>query len=120
MIDRIDINGVHSKIDENLKKYVFKKVGKLDKYVPRKLRGSLHAEVKLKENKNKSKQNYECEVILHLPHDVLTARDTTMNMYAAIDIVEQKIKSQLLAYKDDHTAKSRGVKRMLAKLRNPF
>lgn len=105
MIKKLEIDGVHSVVNDRLRKYVAKKIGKLDKYIPRHARLSAHAEVKLKETKAKDKNECTCEVILHLPHDTLTVRETTINMLAAIDIVEAKLKNQLKKYKGTHSIK---------------
>ncbi|HTH71901.1 MAG TPA: ribosome-associated translation inhibitor RaiA [Candidatus Pristimantibacillus sp.] len=103
MIKRIDIDGVHMEVGDDLRKYVTNKIGKLEKYVPRFARGSVHAEVKLKEGKLKAREQRTCEVILHLPHDIITVSETTINMFAAVDIVEQKLKNQLHKYKEKHS-----------------
>jgi putative sigma-54 modulation protein len=99
---RTEINGVHSKVDDKLRKYIAKKIGGLDKYLSRHARGSAHAEVKLKEAKAKDKKQCTCEVILHVPVENITVRETTINMYAAVDIAEEKLKQQLRKYKDMH------------------
>jgi ribosomal subunit interface protein len=115
MIQKLEINGVHADVNERLYKYVVKKIGKLDMYMPRRARPSAHAEVKLKESKAKDKNQHTCEVIMHLPHEVFTVKETTMNMYAAIDIVEAKLKNQLKKYKDTHSI--RPHRRVLARLK---
>jgi ribosomal subunit interface protein len=102
MIGRLEITGVHSKVDDKLRKYVTKKVGGLDRYLSRHSRASAHAEVKLKESKSKDKNRYSCEVILHLPHEVFRTEEHTVNMYAAVDIVEAKLKTRLKKYKATH------------------
>lgn len=106
MIQRFDINSVHMTTDEKLQKYVIKKIGHLDRYIPRAARESAHAEVVLKENKtlknDSSKNGCTCEVTLHLPHEVINVSESTINMYAAIDIVEQKLKQQIMKYKQQH------------------
>ena len=102
MIDRLDISGVHTDLDRAIEKYVQKKIGGLDRYVPRSARLSLHVEVKLKEARAKDRRLSTCEVIMHLPHEIITASETTINMYAAIDIIEVKLKQQLRKYKDQH------------------
>jgi ribosomal subunit interface protein len=104
---RFTVNSVHTSIDDDLKKYVNKKIGRLDKYIPRKTRGSAHAEIYLKEFKIKTKKQCTCEVIMHLPHDEFVTKETTMNIFAAVDIVEAKLKNQLQKYKDTHMPKSR-------------
>lgn len=99
---RTEINGVHSKVDDKLRKYVNKKIGGLEKYLTRHARSSAHAEVKLKESKSKDKNQCTCEVILHVPVENITVRETTVNMYAAVDIAEEKLKHALRKYKDLH------------------
>jgi putative sigma-54 modulation protein len=102
MINKLEINGVHFKVDTKLKTYVTKKLGKLDKYIPKHARQSAHLEVFLKETKIKAKVEHQCEVVLHLPHDKLTTKESTVNMYAAVDIVEAKLKNQIKKYKTKH------------------
>jgi putative sigma-54 modulation protein len=102
MIEHIEINSIHAQVDSDLEKYVTKKIGHLDKYLPKHAKESAHAEVKLKESKAKDKKQCQCEVILHLPHGTLMVKESTINMYAAIDIVEAKLKNQIKKYKDTH------------------
>lgn len=105
MIKRLEINGIHTDVPDSLKKYVIKKIGKLDNYIPRTARESAHAEVKLKERQAKDKKNCTCEVILHLPNETITTKETTMNMFSAVDIVEAKLKNLLKKYKDTHNVR---------------
>lgn len=121
MIERMEISSVHTEVDEDLHKYVTKKIGNLDRFVQRLARPSLHAEVKLKENQAKNKKQYTCEVILHLPREQIMVSDTTMNMYAAVDIVEAKLKNQLKKYKEKRLSprssrKNSSVRRFLGKI----
>jgi ribosomal subunit interface protein len=104
MLQKFEIRGVHTKVDEPLRKYVTKKIGNLDKYISRHHRGSAHAEVSLKESKAKDKKQCTCEVTLHLPHHVINIEESTMNMYAAVDIAEAKLKQQIKKYKDEHSS----------------
>lgn len=106
MINKIEVVGIHTDAGKDIQKYVKKKVAKLDSYMPRHARKSVHADVKLKESKSKDKKQCTAEVILYLPGDVITAKETTVNMYAAIDIVEEKLKSQLRRYKEQNSAKN--------------
>lgn len=116
MIQKLEISGVHTDIDKKLREYVTRKIGKLDRFTPRKTRDALHAEIILKDNKAKDKRHCTCEVIIFLPHDKLMVSESTMNMYAAVDIVEAKLKNLLKKYKETHS--SLGLhKRMLARLR---
>lgn len=102
MIENIDITGVHMQVNDDLRKYTIKKIGKLDQYVGKHARKSMRVEVKLKESKIKTKKERTCEVIMHLPGDKITTRETTLNMFAAVDIVEAKLKNQLKKYKEKH------------------
>ncbi|MDL2342229.1 MAG: ribosome-associated translation inhibitor RaiA [Patescibacteria group bacterium] len=102
MIQKFEISGVHLAVDDDLRKYATRKIGNLDKYLARGSRESAHAEVFLKVAKAKNKQHATCEVNLHLPHEIISVHETTINLYAAIDIVEAKLKQQLQKYKDLH------------------
>jgi putative sigma-54 modulation protein len=120
MIKKIDVAGIHTDIAPDVTKYVTKKIAKLDSYMPRHARKSAHAEVKLKEAKAQNKKESTCEVTLFVPGEAINASETTVNMYAAIDIVEEKLKAQLRKYKEKNTEKvttrgKRKVRAMLAK-----
>ncbi len=106
MINKLEITGIHTEATADIQKYVRKKIAKLDSYMPRHARKSAHAEVKLKESKAKDKKQCTCEVVLHVPGEVIMAKESTLNMYAAIDIVEQKLKTQLKRYKDAQNVRS--------------
>jgi ribosomal subunit interface protein len=103
MIERLEIANLHTPTDKDIEKYARKKVGGLDRFVSRGIRDSLHVEVKLKDSNTKDKKHSLCEVILRLPHETITSSESALNMYAAIDIVETKLKYQLRKYKDLHT-----------------
>ena len=100
MITSIDITGIKYEVDDTTKKYVNKKIGRLDRYLPRHARDSVTAEVKLKQVNRDHGNKYEVEVILNVPDKVITAKDSTLNMLAAVDIVEAKLVTQLHKYKD--------------------
>lgn len=102
MIKQIDLTGIHYEVTEKMKKYVENKVYRLDRYMPRSIRKSIRAEVKLIETKGNKNDKYRAEVVLHLPGGQLTASEATLNMYAAIDIVEAKLKNQLRKHKEKH------------------
>ena len=102
MFQKFEIRGVHSTVDDNLRKYVERKIGKLDRYLSHHQQKSAHLEVILKESKAKDKKQCTCEVVLHLPKENIMLKESTLNMYAAVDIVEEKLKLQLKKYKDIH------------------
>lgn len=113
MINKLEINGVHFEVEPKLKAYITKKIGRLDNYMSRQVRESAHVEVFLKERTLKGKKECQCEVVMHLPHDTITIKEATINMFAAVDIVEVKLKNQLKKYKDMHS--TRGLKRTILK-----
>ncbi|MBC7764292.1 ribosome-associated translation inhibitor RaiA [Microbacteriaceae bacterium] len=103
MITNIDITGVGNySPDDSTKKYIKKKIGSLDRLAPRHARKSMHAEVKLAEVNRDNGNKYEVEVVISVPDKRLTSKDTTMNVLAAVDIVEAKLAAQLRKYKQEH------------------
>jgi len=102
MIQKFEIQGVHTLVDDKLRAYVTRKIGGLDRYISRHSRASAHAEVHLKETKAKAADTCRCEVTLYLPHQTIIIKESALNMYAAVDIVEAKLKQQLQKYKDLH------------------
>lgn len=104
MIHITDITGIKYEADEQTRRYVSKKIGRLERYIPRQARRSATAEIKLKQINQSHGNKYEAEVILSLPERTLTAKDSTANVLAAIDIVERKLAGQLRRYKTETVA----------------
>src|ERR1700722_8634700 len=102
MIERLDIDGVHMDVDDNTRRYVQKKIGRLDKYLPKSAKASAHAEVALMTNHDEANRN-TCEVTLYLPKEVINVKESTVSIFAAIDIVEAKLTNRLKKYKDMHS-----------------
>jgi ribosomal subunit interface protein len=102
MLEKFEISGVHADIDPSMHKYVTKMIGGLEKYIPSHSRKSAHVEVHLKESKAKDKNSCMCEVTIHLPGQIIIVKESALNMYAAVDIAEAKLKIQLKKYKDMH------------------
>ena len=90
MIDNLTISGVKYELTDTTKKYVTKKIGALDKYLPRHARKSVSADVKIKQIGNPDGNKYEVEVMINVPDKVITASDSTMNVLAGVGIVEAK------------------------------
>jgi ribosomal subunit interface protein len=89
----------HYEMREDVERYLSQKINKLQRYLPRSVRKTAHAEVIMSEQKGRSTNPYVCEIILHLPHGAIVAKEATINMFAAVDIVEAKLKNQLARYK---------------------
>ncbi|MFI5212446.1 MAG: ribosome hibernation-promoting factor, HPF/YfiA family [Candidatus Saccharimonadales bacterium] len=99
MIESIDITGIKYDVDDTTRKYVTKKIGRLDRYLPRHARKSVNADVRLKQINGDHGNKYEVEITLNVPDKTMTATDSTVNMLAAVDIVEAKLVAQLHKYK---------------------
>lgn len=104
MIASIDITGIQYDVNDKTQRYVKEKVGKLDRYVPTHARKTMRADVKLRQVNRDHGNKYEAEVILQVPDKTITAKDSTTNMMAAVDIVEAKLVAQLRKYKDSLVA----------------
>ena len=108
MISPIAITGINYQVDDRTKKYVEQKIGKLGRFLSHSAKTGARAEVKLSQVDQKDGNKYEAQVVLHLPEKTLSAQDSTVNMLAAVDIVESKLQAQLAKYKDQRMEK-RGV-----------
>jgi len=107
---KLEISALHTDLEADLKKYVTKKMNKLDKYVPRKARESVHAKVNLKESHAKNKRQFTCEIILTLPGETITVSESTLNIFAATDIAEASMRNRLKKYKEVHVSERAGKK----------
>jgi putative sigma-54 modulation protein len=110
----VEINGVHYEVDDNLRRYANKKLTKLERYLPKHAHDSAHLRIWLKESHAKDKKHCTCEVSLHLPHETITISESTLNMYAAIDIVQAKLKQRISKYRELHTGHRR--RRLLTRI----
>lgn len=112
MIGQIDITGIKYTVDERTQRYITRNIGRLDRYLPRHARKSASADVKVKQIDQKHGNKYEVEVVLQVPNKVITAKDSTLNVMAAVDIVEAKLAGQLRKYKQEtlpHVGRGRGI-----------
>lgn len=116
MITSVDITGVKYTVSPQTKRYVLRKIGRLDRYLPRHARKSVTADIKLKQINADHGNKYEAEVILTVPDKVITAKDSTMNVLAAVDIVESKLVTQLRKYKQTSVPHV-GRRRILGRLK---
>lgn len=120
MITHIEITGVGTySPDATVKKYIRKKIGSLDRLAPRHARKTMHAHVKIEEVNRPKGNKYEVEVVLTVPDKQMKAKDSTMNVLAATDIVEAKLASQLRKYKTE-TIGHLGRRRILSRFKRSF
>ncbi len=100
MIEKIEISGSDYKVEEPLKKYVEKRIGKLDRYLPHGSKKDVVAKVVVSGiGKNKS-EKFEISVAMDIPGGkVIAARDECSNVFAGVDLVEAKLLGQIRRYK---------------------
>ena len=108
-------------ITPELEKYIQKKIGKLGRRMSRKNNAEARADVKLRESTGKGGKKCTAEVILHTPSYTLTAVESTVNMHAAIDIVEAKLQKQIRRHKEKNSVsrdkhKNNSARRAFGKL----
>lgn len=117
MINNISVTGIRYEVTDKMERYIRNKIGRLDRYMPRGSKKSVRADVRLTEDKGKRNDKYEAEVILHIKNGNLTAKESTLNMYAAVDIVEAKLKNQLRKHKEKHLDHRKDRKNVMRRLR---
>ena len=110
MIHKLEIQAQQIELTQKLRTYVVRKIGKLDTFAPRASRESIHVEVILRQSKAKDKQAFTASVVLYMPQKTLEASETTINIFAAVDVVQEKLHAQLKKYKELHAG---GTKRQL-------
>lgn len=97
------IRGEKLEVTENIKNYVIEKISKLDKYLDNP--DAIEVKVLLK-----SKLNYKkVEATIVLNNYFLRAEEGNEDMYAAIDLVSDKIERQFKKYKDKLISKHKKV-----------
>lgn len=98
------IRGKNMEVTESLRDYAQQKLSRITKIFD----NIIDAQVSFNVIKNKSVQNDQIvEVTLHLSGGVLRAEEAKDNMYAAIDLVTDKVERQLRRFKGKHTSYDR-------------
>lgn len=119
MISSVKVAGINYEVDEPTKKYITKRIGHLDRYLPRHARKTAVAVVTIQEVNHDHGNKYEAEINLDIPGKLLNAKDSTVNVFAAVDIVEAKIKAQISEYKYSHVPHI-GRHRLLSRFKKSF
>lgn len=100
MIEKIDISGSNYKPEESFKKYTIKRIGKLDRYLPRGNKKDVVAKIVVTEVNRTHGNKYEISANLEIPGGkVISARDECSNVFAGIDILEAKLTGQIRRFK---------------------
>lgn len=100
MIEKIEINGNGYRVEEPFRKYVEKRIGKLDRYLPKAAKKDVIVKMVVKEiGKNKG-EKYEMSVAMEIPGGkMIAARDECTNAFAGVDLIEAKLTGQIRRYK---------------------
>lgn len=104
MIEKIEISGSNYKVSDSFQKYAIKRIGKLDRYLPRANKKDVVAKIVITEVDRTHGNKYEVSAAMEIHGGkVLTARDECSNVFAGIDIIEAKLKGQIRRFKLENT-----------------
>ncbi len=104
MIDKIEITGNKYKVDDSFKKYATKRIGKLDRYLPRGSKKDVVAKIVVTEINKAHGNKYELSAAMEIPGGkVIAAKDESSNVFAGIDIIEAKLMGQIRRFKLEST-----------------
>ena len=105
---KLELTGRNFEFDDKMKAYAEDKIGGLEKYLPKGVRETASCALVLEDDPNGREDNrYVCEAVMQVRGTTVVSREATVNIYAAIDIVEAKLKSQLSKYKEKSTLEPR-------------
>lgn len=100
MINKIDIAGNGYKVEDSFRKYVEKRIGKLDRYLPRGSKKDVFCKVVVTETGKNKREKYDISAAMEIPGGkVIAARDECSNLFAGVDLVEAKLMGQIRRYK---------------------
>ena len=100
MIENIKITGQNYTIEKSFKKYAEKRLGKLDRYLPKDHKKNARVKVVVT-GINKSHGNkYEINAMIEATGGkTIAAKDECANVFAGIDLIEEKLIGQMHRYK---------------------
>lgn len=105
---QIVVKGRHMTVTDSLREYAVEKIGKAARIFNT---DSINAEVELYHEKNPSiDKNQIAEVVIYTKGPVIRAKEAATEMHAAVDLVAEKLETQVRKYKgkinDRHSAKA--------------
>ena len=117
MIDNVEVSGVRYKVEEPLRKYTVKRLGHLDKFLPKKNRKDVVMRVVIKQVNRPHGNKYEISVALDVPGGkMMTAKDEAGNVFAGVDILEAKLRGQVRKFKAEKVEhEKKGILKKLLK-----
>ena len=104
MIEKIEISGKNYKITDSFHKYAIKRIGKLDRYLPRGSKKDIVAKIVITEVDKPHNNKYEISAAMEIPGGkVIVAKDECSNVFAGIDLIEAKLTGQIRRFKLETT-----------------
>lgn len=105
MISNIDVTGEKYKVEDKLKEYTTKRIGKLDRFLPRGYRRGLSAKVNFAQINHTHNNKYEIIAKLMISGGkggkTLTAKTEVSNVFSGVDIIEAKLMGQARRFKTE-------------------
>src|SRR5688572_23042023 len=102
----LKVSGNNFELSKKVVDYVNDKIGQLDKYLPKNAKQAGGRVTLSLDPSGREDNQFVCEAHIEVPSALLQSKEATINIYAAIDIVEAKLKAQVLKYKDKHSSKN--------------
>lgn len=100
MIEKIEITGNGYNVEEGFRKYAKKRIGKLDRYLPRGSKKDVVVKMIVAEIGKSRGEKFEISVAMDIPGGkVVAAKDECSNVFAGVDLVEAKLTGQIRRYK---------------------
>ncbi|MBQ6354893.1 ribosome-associated translation inhibitor RaiA [Candidatus Saccharibacteria bacterium] len=104
MIEKIEISGSKYKPTDSFRKYAIKRIGKLDRYLPKGYKKDVIAKIVVTEVDRAHGNKYEISAAMEIPGGkVIAAKDESSNVFAGIDIIEAKLMGQIRRFKLEAT-----------------
>ena len=100
---QLTITGKNIEINDTLRSYVEKKIGRLDRYLPNVIDGRV--ELEKAEGARAAEDRQVAQVTLRTKNAVLRAEEASNDIFASIDAVVEKMQRQADRYKDKRRAK---------------
>ena len=97
-----NIRGENIEVTPAIREYVEKKIGKLERYFTETPDANVHVNLKVYNDKTT-----KVEITIPLPSLVLRAEETNADMYAGIDLINDKLERQIRKYKTKVNRRSR-------------
>lgn len=97
-----NIRGENIEVTPAIREYVEKKIGKLERYFTETPDANVHVNLKVYNDKTT-----KVEITIPLPNLVLRAEETNTDMYAGIDLINDKLERQIRKYKTKVNRRSR-------------